>query len=218
MSRMKNVVEFLLLGGLMVWPIHATNAEGSSKIDPDKIPVAKDGKLDKNFGEIEKKKLAKKPVSLSKKDKAATVKRVRALAGVNKKNLALVPPAIISLSPDNLTQGKSWLGMLKGAIRPKKNEQDVSYMTIGPHEGVFLLHFEPMVKGSPYLLDCEVSASPEGQMIWEVHGAFNGVVEEQEGHILIGFIATDRASSLSISRHRGVVLGHLFKCELTRVD
>ena len=53
---------------------------------------------------------------------------------------------------------------------------------------------------------------------WEVHGAFNGVVEEQEGHLLIGFIATDTVSTLSISRHKGVVLGHLFKCELTRVD
>ena len=188
-----------------------------SKIDPGRIPVAKEGEVDKNISEIEKKPVTKKPVALSKRDKAATVKRVRALAGVNKKNLAAAPPAIISLSPDNLTQGKSWLGMLKGAIRPKKNEEDVSYMTIGPLDGVYLLHFEPMAIGSPYLLDCEVSAYP-GQMVWEIHGAFNGVVEDQDGHLLIGFIATNNISTLSISRHSEGVLGYLFKCELTRVD
>ncbi len=217
MGRSTCVIQFMIGIGLLI-PLFALGADQKIMIDPEKIVVAKDGKLDRRFGEIEKKLLAKRPGSLSKLDKVATVKRVRTLAGVKKKNLAPAPPALISLSPDNLTQGQSWLGMLKGAIRPKKNEQDVSYMTIGPHEGVYLLHFEPVAKGSPYLLDCEVAAYPEGKMVWEVHGAFNGVVEEQEGHILIGFIATDNVSTLSISRHKGVVLGHLFKCELTRVD
>jgi hypothetical protein len=215
---MSFAITVLLSISVFVWPAHSLTAEKATAIDPDKIPVAKDGKFDKNMAEIDKKPAAKKPVSLSKKDKAATVRRVRTLAGVQKKNLPDAPPALISLSPDNLTQGRSWLGMLKGAIRPKKNEEDVSYMTIGPHDGVYLLHFEPMSKGSPYLLDCEVAAYPEGEMVWEVHGAFNGVLEEQNGHLLVGFIATDTISTLSISRHKGVVLGHLFKCELTRVD
>jgi len=207
------VMMYLLL------PIMAKGVEENvSKINPDKIPVAKGGGDDKSIKEIEKKQVTKKPTSLSKVEKAATVKRVRTLAGIKRKNLPPAPPAIITLSPDSLTQGKSWLGMLKGAIRPKKNQQDVAYMTIGPHEGVYLLHFEPMIKGSPYLLDCEVAAYPEGEMLWEVHGAFNGVVEEQAGHLLIGFIAADTVSTLSISRHSGLVLGHLFKCELTRVD
>ncbi len=180
--------------------------------------MAKDDKSDQSFEEISGKAPAKKPASLSKKDKEATVKRVRTLAGVEKSNLAAVPPAFITLSPDNLSQGKSWLGMLKGAIRPKSSEKDAAYMTIGPKEGVFLLHFEPMTAGSPYLLDCEVATYPEGKMIWEVHGAFNGVIEDQDGHLLIGFIAADKAGNLALSRHSGVPIGHLFKCELTRVD
>jgi hypothetical protein len=189
------------------------------KIDPDKVPVAKAVKKSSEFDEMASKKEAKKPPSLSPKDKAATIKRVRRLAGVEKKNLKAVPPAMIQLSPDNIRQGKSWLGMLKGAIRPGLSEQDSSYMTIGPHEGVFLLHFEPMMSGSPYLLDCEVAAFPKGRkVVWEVHGAFNGIVEDQDGHLLIGFIADDKAAKLTISRAKGLVLGHLFKCELTRVD
>jgi hypothetical protein len=210
---------FYLLLVLTLGPsAFAAADEAAAKIDPDKVPVAKDDKGDQSFEEMSGKTPAKKPVSLSKKDKEATVKRVRTLAGVEKSNLAAVPPALITLSPDILSQGNSWLGMLKGAIRPKYSEKDVAYMTIGPKDGVFLLHFEPMVPGSPYLLDCEVSAYPEGKMIWEVHGAFNGVIEDQEGHLLIGFIAADKSSNLSISRHSGVAIGHLFKCELTRVD
>ena len=196
----------------------AAAAEESSKIDPEKVPVAKAGGDDKSFEEIKSAEPLKKPVSLSKKDKAATVKHVRTLAGVAKGNLAPAPPALITLSPDSLTQGKSWLGMLKGAVRPKSSEKDTSYMTIGPKDGVFLLYFEPMVPGSPYLLDCEVATHPEGEMVWEIHGAYNGVVEDQNGHLLIGFIPSDSKSNLSISRHKGVVIGHLFKCELTRVD
>jgi hypothetical protein len=126
---------------------------------------------------------------------------------------------LITLTADNIRQGKSWIGMLKGAIRPGDSENDPAYMTIGPQDGVFLLHFEPMSPGSPYLLDCEVQAFPKGRkIIWEVHGAFNGVIEDQNGHLLIGFIASQKVAKLSISRHKGLILGHLFKCELTRVD
>lgn len=191
---------------------------GNVFFTPDKVPVAKDNDGDTSFEEMKSKAPAKKPESLSAKDKAATVKRVRTLAGVQKSNLAAAPPAFISLSPDMLSQGKSWLGMLKGAIRPKSSEKETSYMTIGPKDGVILLHFEPMTAGSPYLLDCEVAAYPEGKMVWEVHGAFNGVVEDQNGHLLIGFIAADKTSNLTLTRHNGNVVGHLFKCELTRVD
>lgn len=196
-------------------------ADSKSKINPEKISFAQNGKSAKalkNLKEVEKMGKVPSSVALSQKDKAATIRRVRKLAGVAKKNLPAAPPANITLSPDKLTEGQSWLGMFKGAIRPHKNEQNMSYMTIGPKEGVFLLHFEPMAKGSPYLLDCKVSAYPEGEMIWAVRGAFNGAVEEQQGHLLIGFIATSKVSTLSISRHQGVVLGHLFGCELTRVD
>ena len=180
--------------------------------------MAKDAKDDKSFEEIKAKAPAKKPSSLSVKDKAATVRRVRTLAGVKKSNLQAAPPVMITLSPDALTQGKSWLGMLKGAIRPKVSDKETSYMSIGPKDGVILLHFEPVSSGSPYLLDCAVASYPAGKMIWEVHGAFNGVVEDQEGHLLIGFIAAGSTSNLTVSKHDGNVVGHLFKCELTRVD
>jgi hypothetical protein len=198
---------------------HGEAVKQGTSIDPDKIPVAKDGKGEKNFEDIDKSKKAEKPRALSRKDKEATVRRVRALAGVEKKDLEPVPPAIITLSADAIRQGKSWIGMLKGAIRPGNTENDPAYMTIGPKEGVFLLHFEPLASGSPYILDCEVSAFPKGnKIIWEVHGAFNGMVEDQKGHLLIGFIPSDKVAKLSISRHKGLILGHLFKCELTRVD
>ncbi len=139
-------------------------------------------------------------------------------AGVEEKDLKPVPPALITLSADAIRQGKSWIGMLKGAIRPGSTEAEPAYMTIGPEEGVFLLHFEPLTPGSPYMLDCAVSAFPKGRKIWEVHGAFNGVMEDQNGHLLVGFIASSTIAKLSISRHKGLILGHLFKCELTRVD
>ena len=221
---LKTVVMLVALGISFTLSVPGYSKENGrksvrSKIDPDKVPVAKGNKGSAEFDEMATNKKAKKPPALSKTDKAATIKRVRRLAGVEKKNLEPVPPAAIQLSPDEIRQGKSWLGMLKGAIRPGISENDSSYMTIGPHEGVFLLHFEPTVTGSPYLLDCQVSAFPKGKkIVWEVHGAFNGVVEDQNGHLLIGFIATDKVAKLSISRAKGLILGHLFKCELTRVD
>ncbi len=196
-----------------------TDSETTPQIDPDKVPVAKGLKGTSDFEAMNKNKKATKPKALSKLDKAATIKRVRRLAGVKKTNLAPIPPAAIQLSPDEIRQGKSWLGMLNGAVRPGNSENDPSYMTIGPKEGVFLLHFEPTSTGSPYLLDCEVASFPKKQkIVWEVHGAFNGIVEDQNGHLLIGFIATDKMAKLSISRSKGLLLGHLFRCELTRVD
>lgn len=196
-----------------------TDSDPKSQIDPEKVPVAKGIKESGDFEAMTKNKKATKPKALSKLDKAATIKRVRRLAGVKKTNLEPVPPAAIQLSPDEIRQGKSWLGMLNGAVRPGSSEIEPSYMTIGPKEGVFLLHFEPTTPGSPYLLDCEVASFPKKpKIVWEVHGAFNGIVEDQNGHLLIGFIATDKVAKLSISRSKGLILGHLFKCELTRVD
>ena len=218
MSRWNMRLAVSVVGVVWFGGIIGIRAAEPPPIDPGKVPVAKDSKGDKNFEAITAKPPVKRPASLSRKDKAATVKRVRRLAGVAKANLSPAPPALITLSPDALTQGSSWLGMIKGAIRPKASAKDTSYMTIGPQEGVFLLHFEPMSLGSPYLLDCEVASHPANKMVWEVHGAYNGVVEEQNGHLLIGFIATKATSDLSISRHTGPAIGHLFKCELTRVD
>lgn len=194
------------------------SAQEVTQFDPSKVPVDKNPKDDSTIEEMSGKPPAKKPGSLSRKDREAAIKRVRAVAGVKKSNLPALPPAMVSLSPDALTQGGSWLGMLKGAIRPKKSEKDVSYMTIGPKEGLFLLHFEPMIPESPYLLDCEVATFPEGKMKWAVKGAFNGIIEDQNGHLMVAFIAKGNVSNFTITRQSGVAIGHLFKCELTRLD
>lgn len=104
---------------------------------------------------------------------------------------ASVPPAKVVLTPANPVVNNNHL-LLVGSYDPKQNTIGVRY-----NEGHFVRYLFETVPGKTYLLDIHVEAASR----WNVMNSSGGSapnLKEQQGHLLLPFIAYSNYVNISI--------------------
>jgi hypothetical protein len=183
-------------------------------------------------------KVGSAPPPLSDEEKAAAVQQVRMLAGIEA--TPQLPEALteVTLTADKPRVGKCWYDVARGWNLPGGSEANPpihstiaqGYSSWGKYySGRYNFHFEPVIPGKNYLVDCAVKSTPQTGYLarrWRTYGASYGTVFETDGHLLIAFKATDTVAEIqlekmgptSYSDQAQLFWALLFSAELTRVD
>jgi hypothetical protein len=91
----------------------------------------------------------------------------------------------------------------------------------GAAESFIYLYFGETVPGKTYMLDLSVGDyPPHMDNAWQISGAYEGRVRPRKGHIIIGFTADNRETTLKLAfaGNAQFTKGYFFSAELTRLD
>ncbi len=125
-----------------------------------------------------------------------------------------VPPAKVVLTPAMPVVNNNYLQVMVGSYSPKTNSMAVMY-----NSGHLIKYFFETVPGKTYLLDISVDANSK----WYVYNTASGQIpnmSDQQGHLLIPFIATNTFSLITLYLHAAYSGGwcHVGSAELTQIN
>jgi len=88
-------------------------------------------------------------------------------------------------------------------------------------ESFIYLYFGETVPGKTYMLDLSVGDyPPHMDNAWQISGAYEGRVSPRKGHMIIGFTAVNRETTLKLAfaGNAQFTKGYFFSADLTRLD
>jgi hypothetical protein len=150
------------------------------------------------------------PIALTQPARIAALNAVRAKARLG--SVQYVQPATVVLTPYAPKSGSSYYTLESGDNYPAQemyggSDETRAFSHATGHDMKF--HFGT-IAGRTYLIDLFVQA--EGGA--DLAGVFEGHVQPQAGHVIVGFTANSNRSELDI-RGPGIFF---FRCEITRLD
>ena len=163
------------------------------------------------------------PKLLTREEKQAYAREMLLGLGVKKVEL---PPSVtkVKLTPDTPRSGLNWYEIYFGHNFPNPGNDPTSHTRIFRayynHRSKMRLHFERTIPNKLYMLDITASSvggRPDRELIFS--GAVEGGSRVQNGHVVVGFIATQAVSEIEFqldSGEMGDVL--VYSIELTQVD
>lgn len=159
------------------------------------------------------------PKPLTHAQKRHMIRQVAKAAGF--KRVAVDNPRVtVRLTADAPRSGQNWMTILDGHNYPAgSNYIPAIHATVsGRSENSFIvLHFGNLKPGKLYLLDLALSSYESNKPRWKLLGAAQGIHVPQNGHIILGFIASGRIEEVAIYK-KGSRWGYLYTCELTQVN
>lgn len=121
------------------------------------------------------------------------------------------PPIEHTVTARNPVSGRSSLAILNGSSVPGENK--VVLQSLG--HSMVSLWFEPVVPNRAYMLDC--TASAQNDRPFRLSGAISGNIHTQSGHLLGGFIASERHAKIGIRKPKGSSFAWVHRCELSEL-
>ena len=155
------------------------------------------------------------PAPLTQVQRAAIIKDVRRVAGISG-NLPPNPPANVILTPDAPRVGSNWVTLVDGYNYPGGGGTEAitaKHATIKPSlNSRIVFHFGQLIPGKMYMLHITVGTSYPRYPQWTLYGEAEGTVVPQNGHILVGFIATGPVGEVALDKY--AYNGYFFSSEL----
>ena len=165
-------------------------------------------------------KAKKAPPPMPVADRSRVVKHVRGLAKEWGVRLApmpctlAAPPSQIVLTPDKPRVGASFLGVRFGHSQPRGySVHDRTPALDLASNGYYIVHFEPLVIGGVYVIDCTVEDTANRK--WSFGHPLNVHTSPQQGHVLAAFVATKGAMKTHLVPDK-LFRVRLYRCELIR--
>jgi len=209
------IIMALLLVWSMAWAQTKTVQRKTATVTTSKILVTKHPNVVKLKQPVSSKYVVA-PRPLTRTQKQAYTRDI--LRGLGVKRVILPEQvANVRLTPDAPRSGFNWYE-LSGGNYPFPRDGRPAYTYIG--HGSINIHLERTIPNKVYMLDMAVSsARPKYTTRYIFHGAVEGEIKPQGGHLVAGFRANRAVSEVLLelegSSRRGALI---YSIEVTRVD
>jgi len=213
------IIMALLFVWSMAWAQTKTVQRKTATVTTSKILVTKHPNVVKLKQPVSSKYVVA-PKPLTRTQKQAYTRDI--LRGLGVKRVILPEQvANVRLTPDAPRSGFNWYELSGGSNYPFPRDGRPAFTYISRiHDGSINIHLERTIPNKVYMLDMAVSSvNPKYTTRYIFHGAVEGEIKPQGGHLVAGFLANRAVSEILLelqgTSRRGALL---YSIEVTRVD